>query len=419
MNKYFLLAEKWFGTLSIIIYSGGPFPLILSGGFGEGMIDPTPDPTDYSKLTALFFLNYIVTIGLLTIRWKKSLHVFTKQWPVWLLVGLALISIIWSFNTKTTPNRSIALAGSTLFGFYLAARYSIRDQLKLLALSFTVIIIMSFLMAIIIPEYGTFTYGIHGGSWRGIYTHKNWLGRMMTISSLVFLILAMEEKQQKLRYWINLGFSISLLLLARSSSSMINLVTVLSIIPIYSVFRWRYLILMPTAIAIIALGSSLSLWFNANAAAIFGSIGKDATLTGRTDMWPYIIEMVAKQPWLGYGYSAFWGDWDSPGATVWRAAQWTPPNAHNGLLDMLLDLGLLGVSVFLIGFGITLLRGITWFRIDKSWHSFWPILYPTYLVLANVSESFLLNFNDLLWVLYVSISFSLATVDLRTNRVLA
>jgi exopolysaccharide production protein ExoQ len=417
MNKKLEIAEWIFTVISVIIYSGGPLPLILSQGFGEGMIDPTPDPTDYSKLIALFFLNYLITFGLLVLRWKRSLYVVKKEWTIWLLLGIAFASIIWTFNPKITPNRSIALAGSTLFGFYLAARYSIRDQLKLFSWSFFVIITLSILMAIIIPYYGTMSYGIHAGSWRGIYTHKNWLGRMMTIGSIVFLTMAMDQKQQRWRYWIGLVCTVSLLLLSRASSSIINCVTIFSIIPIYSVFRLRYQIMIPTLITAIALSSSLSLWFNANANSVLGIIGKDATLTGRTDMWPHIIDMIGKQPWLGYGYSAFWHDWNSPGATVWYAARWTPPNAHNGLLDLWLELGLVGVLVFAIGFGIVIVRGIAWLRINRSWSSYWLILYPTYLTLSNLSESFLVNFNDIFWVFYVSVAFSLATVDLNNKKV--
>jgi exopolysaccharide production protein ExoQ len=418
MNKKIEIAEWIFTVLSIIIYSGGPMPLILSQGFGEGMIDPTPDPTDYSKLIALFFLNYLISFSLLILRWRRSLYVIKKEWSIWLLIGIACLSVLWSFIPKLTPNRSIALAGSTMFGFYIASRYSIRDQLKLLSWSFGTIIILSFLMAIVIPSYGTMAYGIHVGSWRGIYTHKNWLGRVMTLSGIVFLILAMDEKRQQWWYWIGLGCSFSLLLLSKSSGAVVNCLTIFSIMPFYSVLRWRPLIAMPTIAGIVLISSSFLLWFNENSKILLGVIGKDATLTGRTDMWPYMIDMVAKQPWLGYGYNGFWHDWDSPGATVWYAAKWTAPNAHNGILDLLLQVGLLGLIVFAIGFGSGWIRGVIWLRVDKSWLSFWPILYLTHLTLANVSESFLLNFNDLSWVLYVSVAFSLATVDLNSQKVL-
>jgi exopolysaccharide production protein ExoQ len=417
MNKKLEIAEWIFTVLSIVIYSGGPLPLILSQGHGEGMIDLTPDPTDYSKLVALFFINYVVSFSLLVLRWKTSLYVVKKEWTIWLLIGIAAASVLWSFMPKLTPNRSISLIGTTMFGFYIATRYTIRDQLKLLSWSFAAIIVLSFLMAIFIPEYGTMSYGIHAGSWRGIYTHKNWLGRIMTIGAMVFSILAMDRKQQWW-YWIGLGGTFCLIVLSKSSGSLINFFTIFSIVPIYAVFRWRPLIMMPMIAGIVTIGSSLMLWFNENSTVLLGSIGKDATLTGRTDMWPYIIDMIAKQPWLGYGYNGFWNDWDSPGAAIWYAAKWKAPNAHNGVLDLLLQLGLLGLIVFTIGYGLCLVRGIIWLRIDRSWLSFWPILYLTQLTLSNVSESFLLSFNDLFWVLYVSVAFSLATVDLNSQKVL-
>lgn len=412
------IAEWIFTVISIMFYSGGPFPLILSQGFGEGMIDPTPDPTDYSKLVASFFLNYLISFLFLILRWKRSLYVIKKEWTIWLLIGIAIVSVVWSFIPKLTPNRSIALAGSTMFGFYIAARYSIRDQLKLLSWSFATIIVLSLLTIVIMPTYGTMSYGIHAGSWRGIYTHKNWLGRSMTLGSVVFLILAMDGKRQRWRYWIGLGCTFCLLLLSKSSGSIVNCLTIFSVIPIYSVLRWSSLVMMPTIAGIMLISSSFLLWFNENSATLLGLIGKDATLTGRTDMWPHMIDMIAKQPWLGYGYNGFWNDWDSPGAIVWYAAKWTAPNAHNGILDLLLQVGILGLIVFAIGFGMSLIRGVSLLRVDKSWLSFWPILYLTHFTLANVSESFLLNFNDISWVLYVSVAFSLATVDLSSKKVL-
>ncbi len=412
------IVEKGFAIISLVFYSSGPLPLILSHGMGEGLVDITPDPTDYSSLQRLFFISYFVTFSLLIFRWKRTLYVVSKEWTISLLIPIALASIMWSFVPTQTQPRAFALIGTSCFGLYLAAQYSIREQLKLLGWSFFAIIIMSFLMAIIIPDYGTMPIGIHAGAWRGIYVHKNVLGRMMTIGGMVFLILAMNAKEQKWLPWIGLGLSIWLLILSKSSSSIINFITIFAIVPIYSILRWRYEILIPTVIALITLGGSLSVWFSQNASTVLGSIGKDATLTGRTDIWPLIIEMIGKQPWLGYGYSAFWNSWDSPGAYVWYAARWTPPNAHNGLLDLWLDLGLLGVLVFMTGFVTTCVRGLVWLRIDRSWDSFWTLLYLTYLVLANLSESSLLNRNDIFWVLYVSVSFSLATVRLNQDKAL-
>lgn len=418
MNKKLQIAEQSFTVLSFIFYSSGPLPLILMGGAGQGILDVSADSTDYSILQALFFINYLITVLLLISRWKKALYVVTKDWTICLLVGIALASLIWSFTPELTRARSVALAGTSLFGVYLASRYTIREQLKLLGWSFAAIIVMSFLFAIIIPKYGIMMTGVHAGAWRGIYVHKNALGKIITLGAIIFLMLAMDANKQRWFAWIGLGLSVCLLLLSKSSSAVVVFATILAIIPIYSIFRWHYQVATPAIIATIVLSSILSLWLSENAPTLLGAIGKDPTLTGRTDLWPAAIEMIEKQPWLGYGYSAVWNDWNSPGAYVWYVTNWTPPNAHNGLLDLWLELGFLGVLVFAIGFGTTLWRGLAWFRVDRSWQSFWTLLYLTFFILANISESSLLNRNDLFWLLYVTVSFSLATVRCQPNNVL-
>jgi exopolysaccharide production protein ExoQ len=416
MNKYLLAAERWFVILSLIFYSSGPLPLILSGGSGQDINEEVTVSIDYTLPQTIFFINYLISLFLLIIRWRKAAFTLSKDRTIWLLMLIAVASIIWSFNPQLTRPRSIALVGTSLFGLYIASRFTIREQLKLLGWSCGLIVIMSFLLAIIIPSYGTMASGIHAGSWRGIYVHKNVLGKIMGLSGIVFALLTLDAKEKRWFPWAGLILSFGLLLLSKSSSAMINFWTAIALIPIYSTFRWRYYFMVPVLIATIIFGGGLSLWLNQNSATLLGSIGKDPTLTGRTEMWPYIMDMIWQQPWLGYGYSAFWNDWDSPGAYVWYAAKWTPPNSHNGFLDLWLDFGLVGLVVFSLGFLQTLLRGLKLIRVDKYWASFWGLVYLTYLMLGNLTESSLIARNDIFWLLYITASFSLAISSSTTDE---
>jgi exopolysaccharide production protein ExoQ len=410
MNKYLRAAEEYFVVISLVLYTSGVILLILSGGGGQGINDDEEfiRPIDYSLQQTIFFVNYLISLFLLTIRWKKAIYTLSKGWTIWVLMLIALVSVNWSSNPPVTLARSIALSGTSLFGLYLASRYSIQEQLKLLGWSFALIIILSFLFAVLVPRYGTMDAGVHAGSWRGIFIHKNVLGKLMGLSGIIFVLLAMDAREKRWFPLIGLGLSFCLLFLSKSSSSMINFLTVIALIPIYNTFRWRYYVMVPTVIATVTFSMGLSLWLNENASTLLGSIGKDPTLTGRTEMWPLVLEMIWKQPWLGYGYDGFWYNWNSPGAYIWSIVQWTPPNSHNGFLDLWLDFGLLGVIVFGIGFWQTLLRGLNWLRIDKYWASFWSVLYLTYLVLGNLTESSLAIRNDIFWLLYITASFSLA-----------
>jgi exopolysaccharide production protein ExoQ len=417
IDKYLPAAERGFVVFSMILYSAGPLPLLLSGGAGQGIDEQQAVATvDYTLQQSIFFINYFISLFLLIIRWKSAIWTFSKDRTIWPLMLIAVGSIFWSFAPQVTRARSIALVGTSLFGMYLAARFTIREQLKLLGWSFAIIILMCFAFAIVIPYYGTMASGVHAGAWRGIYVHKNVLGKIMGIGGLVFVLLAMDDKGKQWFAWGGLGLSFCLLFLSKSSSSMINFLTAIALIPIYQTLRWRYHWMIPAVIAIVTLGGGLSLLLNQNSAVLLGAIGKDPTLTGRTDMWPYILEMIWKEPWLGYGYNGFWNDWDSPGAYVWYAVSWTPPNAHSGFLDLWLDLGLAGVIILAIGFGQTLIRGLNWLRIDRNWVSFWAVLFLTFLVMNNLTESSLVNRNDIFWLLYITISFSLGTIDPSTDK---
>jgi exopolysaccharide production protein ExoQ len=419
INKYLRAAEEVFTVISLILYTSGVILLILTGGGGQGLNDDEEliKPIDFSLQQTIFFVNYAISAVLLLFRWKKAAFTLSKDWTIWLLMLMAVVSVFWSSMPKLTSPRSVALVGNFVFALYLSSRYSLKQQLKLLGWCFALIIGMSFLFAILNPAYGTMQIGIHAGSWRGVFVHKNVLGKQMAISGIIFMLIAMDAKEKRWIPWTGLCLSFCLLVLSRSSSSMANFLIVIALIPVYNISLWRYHWLVPGIIAVATLGGGLSFWLNQNAEILLGSVGKDPTLTGRTEMWPHILDMIWKQPWLGYGYSGFWDNWDSPAAYVWYAVKWLPPNSHNGFLDLLLELGFVGLLIFGIGFCQTIWRSLTWLRTERSWSSFWPILYLSYMILSNLGESALLSRNDIFWVLYVSILFSLAMNTSKTDKI--
>jgi exopolysaccharide production protein ExoQ len=73
---------------------------------------------------------------------------------------------------------------------------------------------------------------------------------------------------------------------------------------------------------------------------LLGTVGRDASLTGRTEIWK---EALAKDtsPILGAGFESFWlgGPLDGP----WSGRSWHVNEAHNGYLEVYLNLGWVGV----------------------------------------------------------------------------
>ncbi|OLT58873.1 O-antigen ligase family protein [Moorena bouillonii] len=402
MRKLLAFFEPIFTTVSLVLYSGGVLTVILSGGRSEGDVIQEFD-SSLSRL--LFVLIYLVTFFLLTLRWKKVLYVLSKDRWLSLLVGIAVVSIFWSSEPTTTINRAVALIGTTLFGVYLASRYTIKEQLEMLGWAFGVAVLLSFMFIVALPKYGIMG-GVHAGTWRGIYVHKNVLGKVMVPSAVVFLLLAIRGKKNNLLFWGGFGFSVILLLFTTSKTALVSLIIMLLSLYLYRMLRWRYDLLIPTIFAMTTFGGSVLIWLLDNADALLGAIGKDATLTGRTELWPFVLDMIEKQPWLGYGYGSFWNGFNGESAYVWRAVLWPAPNAHNGLLDLWLALGILGVSIYLIGFSFSLLRAIAWLRVSKTSENLWPLLFLTYTVLANITETSVMIQNNIFWVLYTSVALS-------------
>lgn len=94
----------------------------------------------------------------------------------------------------------------------------------------------------------------------------------------------------------------------------------------------------------IVTGFLLAFFVFAVAGPVAELFGRDATLTGRTKLWLEVLSMRTN-PLIGAGYESFWlGD---RLVTLWEHHWWLPNQAHNGYIEVYLNLGLVGV--FLLG----------------------------------------------------------------------
>jgi O-antigen ligase len=174
--------------------------------------------------------------------------------------------------------------------------------------------------------------------------------------------------------------------------------------------RLRLDLMFPSLIGVTILGMSITNLAKSNADGIAGSFGKSTTLSGRTDVWTYAIDMIEKKPWLGYGYSGFWQGLDGESAYVWRASGWNPTHPHNGLLAIWLDLGLLGLSILVIGFFISVIKSLIVIRVTKEIEYLWPMTFFLFFILINLTETNLFSPNSIIWILYVACASSVLTI---------
>ncbi|ACC83807.1 O-antigen ligase family protein [Nostoc punctiforme] len=405
MRKFLISAEQILTFICLMLYSGTPLDAFLTDGF-------TVKENDRTIFRLLFTLTYIVSLSLISLRWKKAAYAFSKDKFIWILIGVCALSSFWSLEPETTIRRVIALAGTSIFGLYLASRYTLKQQLKLCAYMLVISIIMCLLFVIFIPQYGIDPVF---NSWRGIFSTKNILGKRFVLSAAVFLFLAMTNKENRWFFWLGYITSGLLILLSQSATSAGNFIIItVAFLVYYRILNLKFKIMIPVLTLLSTVGIAFYYWFILQADAILGSVGKDTTLTGRSELWPVVLEMIAKKPWLGYGYGAFWTANNSESSIIIQAVQWDAPNAHNGFLDLWLALGLLGFLVFTIGFVINLLRAIYLTRWNQTSESIWLLVNLTFIILSNLTETTMLEQNSIEWILYVSAIFS-SQLSRRSN----
>jgi len=84
---------------------------------------------------------------------------------------------------------------------------------------------------------------------------------------------------------------------------------------------------------------------------VLPTLGRDSTLTGRSALWQQLLRMSSERPFFGVGFESFWL---GPRLDkMWSLFSFHPNEAHNGYLEILLNLGWTGVALL----AVILVRG--------------------------------------------------------------
>jgi exopolysaccharide production protein ExoQ len=401
--------EKGFSIISILFFSDAFFPLL----FEQGVSWAGP----LKNLLGLLIIA--LSLVFLCINWRKVFPIIVKEKLLWILFAIALVSIFWSDSPGASFRGELVLIRATIFGTYFAIRYDSEEQLNILSWAFGLAALFSYVFAMTLPIFGVMGVGTpnsehlaHMGSWRGIYTHKNLLGRTMALGSMIFALSAMSSKKHNKLGIIGIigcGLCVLLVLLSTSKTALAILIFTLILLPFYRALRWNYSALVPVMIFGIIIVGGLFVFFLSYVDEILGGMGRDMTLTGRTDIWSAIWHKIQERWWLGYGYDGFWRGWYSPAEDVWLAVKFQPPHGHNGFLDLWLDLGFLGLFVFLCSYFTGYIRAIGWFRLMRTYTSLLPITFLTYMLFYNITESSIFE-QSLFWILYLVVTLSMHNI---------
>jgi len=252
--------------------------------------------------------------------------------------GLLVISVLWSVAPSTTMTRSIAYLFLVVGAIGIAEIFDADEVMRLTAL----IGGFSAAISLVLPDAAAAITG----SFRGAFPGKNQLGAAMVIGVLSGLH---SMRVARRRRFIYIGITLLCTVVAILSKSETSLVTILALY-VFNVIGQIYVkgginrIISMFAALLATLAFIIFMW---NINLLYSFLDKDPTLTGRTEFWPYIIDDIYQRPLLGWGFTAFWMLPNPAAEEIFAMIRYPINEAHNGLLQLLLDVGVVGTAFFL------------------------------------------------------------------------
>lgn len=369
---------------------------------------------------------FILILGILSLLIIYSRHfplvaALKKNMPVALILIYSIISVLWSrvpgISFRRWGREAVALVIALLL---CSEKYPVQTLLSALKKAIYAALPLSILLIKYYPAYGR-SYGRWTGEvmWEGIASQKNGLALICSLS-ILFLIWSLTQDlsnwrrlPSKLPVFVDI-FMVMLALylmmgpkrtLTYSATSFIALITGLIFLIFLKTTARHEIniekIIMLIAIIIIAIGLVMPFSGKIPIKSLPKLLNRSETLTNRTIIWNALIPYAKQHLLSGHGFGGFWNT---------SLRNQIASHAHNGYLDTILDLGLFGLSLFIIFILILIKKSLKLLRSESRIASFFTSLILMLLV-RNVSEVSIGEFTGYSMWLILAWSFIMSKED--------
>lgn len=353
--------------------------------------------------------------------------------PLYWFLGWIFLSIIWSQYRLETTGAALVQTATTLVAVVLAFVLTWHELLRTLGTALRYLLGGSLLFELFVSVFirhkiiqpigaelaetsdsklllWSRNLLFHGGPIQGINANSALLGFLALLGLIIFAIQLRAGLVRPVQGWFWVLVSCGTLLLTRSATVWIALFAVLVVLGLALLARRlgpeRRLPLYLGSLAVLIVGGALAFIFRTQ---IFHLLGKSSDMTGRGEIWAKVTDHALQHPWLGWGWISYWAPWIEPYASLDKKNGIAVMSAHSAWLDVWLQLGIIGVLVFLPLVVLTYWR--VWFRaidpprrgygppLPYATSALWPVLLLTALVVQSLTESRLLIEGN--WVLLI------------------
>jgi len=318
-------------------------------------------------------------------------------------LAFAGASIAWSFNPEVSFIRFVQQAmiiTSIVLPALLAARTA--DMMRGVFLCFAFALILNVFFVLdqnpMIPEIGRKAYA-------GYFTFKGELGHSAAFALLLSLHEILYPGWRRRFGVIVIAVAIYLVVLSDSNGSLglALLAPLLAGITLFIGKKLRVspaIVLVPIPVFYTVLSYIVGNLINRISWHVYGNYD----LSGRVFIWDFANLEIARKPLLGWGYQSFWlSGPDAPSITDAPAWIKDMPNAHNGYLDTMVDMGYVGFALLVIFLVATLhaIGRVADREPSRAWHL---LTLALFVILTNFVETGWMHNYDILWVMFVVVA---------------
>lgn len=339
----------WIPTIWLMIVSSRSVSAWLSINRGVTLAEQYSDssPVDAAAYGILIFA------AVLALNWRaQRVRSFMRvNLPLVLFFSYCALSIFWSDHSPVAFKRWVKSVGD--LAMVLVVLTDLNPQAatrRILTRTGFVLLPLSILMIRFYPDLGTaYNATEHTMSYFGVTTFKNLLGTTCMVCGLASLWCFMSaygdrgmtnRTRHMIAHGVILLSAVGLIVRADSMTSL-SCLAIGGAVMVLSTQRWvaarpAYL----NGLIALAIGLPFSALFVSTMGSLVQSLGRNSTLTGRTEIWSAVLA-VHINPLLGSGFESFW--LGSRLQEVWDRSIPGIQEAHDGYLELYLNLGWAGL----------------------------------------------------------------------------
>lgn len=370
----------------------------------------------YTKIAFVYeFINLLLYATMLYSTYYFVSRIKVKRYRIiknnyLIFIFIFTVLIITMFTNKLNllaMRETIFLIGTGFYSIYLSDYYNLDEIIKLLFISEFGIVIFTIVFTILYPQYGKAFYDSQM-VWVGAFSHKNILGGNMVFSIIISLLCYDRKKNisSNLIVILNLSLSLMVILLCNSKTSLFIVICIILFCYLYKVSKIKinpiFILVFVYPIVYFLATNEYEYKYNDMFLRYFN---RDLTFTGRAAIWKAAINIIKEKLFFGYGLIPdFWNDDSLVGQYLRNYAGFNASHTHNGILEWITRIGIVGTSILIIMLVITQykLKKINYINIKLSMFS---TMYILFLLSFYVTESDVNPRNYIILILFIIIEY--------------